>query len=63
MDYLDQSKFKSCTCETHVESAECETKYKYGIIGWFFWSMGTTAIPKEVYFKCLNLIVVIKSIS
>lgn len=51
-NYLDTTKFKTCTCGETVESNTTEVKYKFGFIGWFFWSMGTTAIPKKVLFYC-----------
>lgn len=52
MNFLDLSKFKACSCGTHVDSEECHVKDEYTWIGWFFWSMGTTAIPKRTTFHC-----------
>ncbi len=53
MDFLDLTKFKTCPCGTTVESpTHLHVQYKYSWIGWFFWSMGTTAIPTAVIFNC-----------
>ncbi len=53
MNYLELDKFKACECGTTVESSsDLDIKYKYTWIGWFFWSMGTTAIPTNIIFNC-----------
>lgn len=49
---IDLSKFKSCSCGATIESETTEVKYDYTPIGWFWQSMGATAIPKEISFKC-----------
>ena len=52
-NYLDASKFKSCpSCNSDVNSENIKTKSTYSTIGWFFWSMGTTVIPKKILFTC-----------
>lgn len=52
MNHLDLTKFKSCNCGNSVESEETEISISYSVIGWFWWSMGTTAIPKQIIFRC-----------
>lgn len=53
MNELDINKFKSCTCGTSVNDTDrIDLNYKYTWIGWFFWSMGTTAIPTQITFNC-----------
>ena len=52
-DSIDLSKFKACSCGTTVDHLETvDVRYKYTWIGWFFWSMGTTAVPKQINFTC-----------
>lgn len=51
-NYLDLTKFKTCTCGVNIESDLVDITISYTWIGWFFWSMGTTAIPKEIIFRC-----------
>lgn len=52
MNYLDLNKYNTCSCGSNIESEIVDIQIKYTFIGWFWWSMGATAIPKEVSFKC-----------
>jgi len=49
---LDKTKFKKCSCSADVEDEKVTVKNHYSLMGWFWWSMGTTAIPKSISFKC-----------
>lgn len=50
---LDKTKFKVCSeCGADVESECVSIKHKYTLLGWFWWTMGTTAIPKSIKFHC-----------
>lgn len=52
-NFLDPSKFKRCPkCNCDVTSEQMKTKSTYTWVGWFFWSMGTTVIPKKILFTC-----------
>lgn len=52
MDHLDLTKFKTCKCGNNIESSNVNVSIKYSLMGWFWWTMGTTAIPKQITFKC-----------
>lgn len=52
MGHLDLTKFKKCTCGVNIEDENVEIKMDYTLMGWFWWSMGATAIPKEITFRC-----------
>ena len=52
MNHLDLNKFKKCTCGVTVQDQCVDIKINYTLIGWFWLSMGTTAIPKEIFFTC-----------
>ncbi len=62
-NYLDISQFKSCTCGNTVESENVKIDFKYTLIGWFFWSMGTTATPTHVKFTCEDCKIEFESLS
>lgn len=49
---LDLTKFKKCNCGATIESENVKVKHDYTLMGWFWWTMGTTAIPKEITFRC-----------
>jgi hypothetical protein len=49
---IDKTKFKKCSCGVDIESEDVTIKNHYTLMGWFWWSMGTTAIPKTITFKC-----------
>ncbi len=53
MNELDLEKFKKCpSCNIDVENELVRVDYKFSLWGWFMWSMGTTAVPKNVSFTC-----------
>jgi hypothetical protein len=53
MNQLDLNKFKTCKCGTNVNDIEkIDIQHKYTWVGWFFWSMGTTATPTDIIIKC-----------
>lgn len=53
--YLDPKKLPRCPiCNADVNSSYINSKNSYSTIGWFFWSMGVTAIPKKIQFYCEN---------
>lgn len=54
MDHLDLSKFKNCSCGINIEDENCKVEIHYTLMGWFWWSMGTTATPKEITFYCIS---------
>lgn len=51
-DRLKLELFRSCDCGRNVEDENVQKRYKYTPLGWLFWSMGTTAVPKEITFAC-----------
>ena len=58
--FLNSDLFKPCpSCGATVDSDTIVSKSSYSIVGWFFWSMGTTVIPKKILFTCskCNIIV------
>lgn len=52
MSELDINKFKKCTCGRAVNDPEVVATDNYSSWGWFWWTMGTTAIPKSISFYC-----------
>lgn len=62
-NFLDLSKFKACKCGAHIESETTDVKISYTWLGWFWWSMGTTAIPKEISFTCTKCDMIFEKIT
>jgi hypothetical protein len=52
MNTIDASKYPKCDCGTDVNSSHSSFTESYSGLGWFFWSMGTTATPKTLTFTC-----------
>lgn len=52
MNHLNLDQFKKCSCGVTVEDEQTDIKINYTLMGWFWWSMGTTATPKEIIFTC-----------
>ena len=51
-NHLDVNRFKKCSCGEDVQSPLTQDNYYYSLMGWFWWTMGTTAIPKKIEFTC-----------
>jgi hypothetical protein len=52
MNNLELSRYKACECGTNVDSEESIANFKFSWLGWFFWTMGTTATPTQISFYC-----------
>lgn len=52
MNNLNVDKFKKCQCGHSIEHERVKIKDYYSLLGWFWWTMGTTAIPKKIDFTC-----------
>jgi hypothetical protein len=52
MNQIDLNKFNKCTCGKTINDLGVSIQYNYNWIGWFWWTMGATAIPKKITFKC-----------
>ena len=62
-NFLDPSKFDLCPkCGIDVNSTNIIAKSSYSIIGWFFWSMGTTVIPKKILFTCSKCNIIVSEV-
>jgi hypothetical protein len=60
---LDKTKFKKCSCGADVENEEVTIRNHYTLMGWFWWTMGTTAIPKSISFTCNNCVLKFEEIT
>lgn len=52
MSELELKRYSSCDCGVNVNSDDSDARFKFSWLGWFFWTMGTTATPTEITFFC-----------